>query len=273
MRNFFFLLALLFPVITFAQQPIYAIEEIEPTNYLITYSLLWQEDSTNANFIRQEDMLLFIGKETSKFTSLNDFSFDTIMRKVTTREEIQRMLSDLQNPLPFGAFNYQIFKQYPKEKLICIDHTLDGTFRYEEELSLFNWQLSGDTATIAGYKAQKATTNFGGRSWVAWFSADLPFNDGPYKFNGLPGLIVKVHDTRNHYVFELISVEKPAKELMIDYKIKAFIDTSKGKFFESKERLRTNIIDRVKKAGGDHKSQQRAASNMAKRNNPIELKW
>ena len=271
MRNFFFILALLFPIITFSQQS--NIEEIEPTNFLVTYSLLWQQDSTDANFIRQEDMLLFVGKSTSKFTGLNTFRYDTIMRQVSSREEIQSLLSDMKNPLPHSAFRYQFFKQYHKEKILCIEHTLDGTFRYEEKLSLFNWQLTGDIATIAGYKAQKATTDFGGRSWVAWFSADLPFNDGPYKFNGLPGLIVKVHDTRNHYVFELISVEKPAKELMIDYKIKDFIDTSKGKFFEAKERVRTNIINIAKKAGASHESQQRAAQNMAKRNNPIELKW
>lgn len=272
MRNFIFILVFSFPIIIFAQRSNYAIEEIEPSNFIVTYSLNWQQDSTDANFIRQEDMLLFIGKKTSKFTSLNYFRFDTIMRQVSSREEIQRLLSDLQNPLPSSAFHIQLFKQYQKEKLMCIEHTLDGTFKYEEKLNLFNWKLTGDTATISGYNAQKALCNFGGREWIAWFSPELPFNDGPYKFNGLPGLIVKIFDTHKHYEFELVSIEKPRQKLMIDYVKKDFIEATKHDFFRAKDASRVDIINRAKAAGLPSESQQKAARNMAKRNNPIELK-
>lgn len=56
---------------------------------------------------------------------------------------------------------------------------------------------------IGNYKAQKATTSFGGRNWNAWFTTDVPFQDGPYKFSGLPGLIVKVEDEAGDYSFDL----------------------------------------------------------------------
>jgi len=250
----------------------YPIIEIEATELIVTYSLKWQEDSLNSDFIRQENTLLFIGQNTSKFTSNNSYKFDTIMRKVSNWDEFDVLNSDRNNPLPMSAIFYSIFKTPSNGKLMCLEHTLDGMFRYEESLDLFNWQLTSDTATIAGYKAQKAITNFGGRKWVAWFSPELPINDGPYKFNGLPGLILKISDTQNHYVFDFISIEKPTEKLMIDYIKKDFIKTTKQKFFRSKDYFREDIINRVQEKGASSDAQQRAARNAKKRNNPLELK-
>ena len=56
---------------------------------------------------------------------------------------------------------------------------------------------------IGKYKTQKATAEFGGRSWIAWFSQELPFQDGPYKFYGLPGLIVHVEDNTGSHIMAL----------------------------------------------------------------------
>lgn len=250
----------------------YPIIEIEEAQLLATYSLKWQEDSLDSNFIRQEDMLLFIGKNTSKFTSNDNYRLDTITRKIKSWNEFKVIAYDRTNPLPHSAIRYRIFKNYPLGKLTCLDHTLDGTFKYEEALDFFNWQLTGDTATISGYNAQKALCSFGGREWIAWFSPELPFNDGPFKFNGLPGLIVKIFDTQMHYEFELVSIEKPFKKLMIDYVKKDFIEATKQEFFRAKDASRVDIINRAKAAGLPSESQQRAARNMKKRNNPLELK-
>ena len=47
---------------------------------------------------------------------------------------------------------------------------------------MFEWTIAGDTASISGYNVQKATTHFGGRDWIAWFTPEIPYRDGPYKF-------------------------------------------------------------------------------------------
>ncbi|RLD38705.1 MAG: hypothetical protein DRI74_02980, partial [Bacteroidetes bacterium] len=87
-----------------------------------------------------------------------------------------------------------------------------------------------------------------------------------------PGLIVKISDSRNHYVFEFISIKKPYKGLMIDYVEKDFIKATKQDFFRAKDAFRDDIINRAKSAGLNSEMQQRAAKNMARLNNPIELK-
>lgn len=73
---------------------------------------------------------------------------------------------------------------------------------------LFDWKITHENKTEKGYKLQKATTVFGGRIWTAWFTQDIPIPEGPYKFSGLPGLIVELYDSRNHYHYILTKVNK-----------------------------------------------------------------
>ncbi|MCL1654208.1 GLPGLI family protein [Elizabethkingia miricola] len=72
----------------------------------------------------------------------------------------------------------------------------------------FIWHITNEKGKILSYPVQKATTDFGGRKWTAWFSTSLPFSDGPYKFSGLPGLILKITDSSNSHNYELVSIEK-----------------------------------------------------------------
>ncbi|MEL1244715.1 GLPGLI family protein [Flavobacterium sp. DGU11] len=66
-----------------------------------------------------------------------------------------------------------------------------------------NWNITGDTKKIAGYNCIKATTVFRGREWVAWFAPDIALPFGPWKFHGLPGLILEVYDITNRYTYKL----------------------------------------------------------------------
>jgi hypothetical protein len=70
------------------------------------------------------------------------------------------------------------------------------------------WKILPETMKIGEFNTQKATTEMYGRKWIAWFSTDLPFQDGPYKFHGLPGLIVKVEDITKSHIIELKGVKK-----------------------------------------------------------------
>lgn len=79
---------------------------------------------------------------------------------------------------------------------------------YSEPYPLQQWTIGTDTLTICGYICQKATCTFSGRDFIAWFAPDIPVNNGPWKFGGLPGLILKVYDTERLYVFECIKVEQ-----------------------------------------------------------------
>lgn len=61
---------------------------------------------------------------------------------------------------------------------------------------------------IDKYNCQKATTKKYGRTWYAYFTEDIPFQFGPYKFNNLPGLILEAYDEKQDYVFSIYSFRK-----------------------------------------------------------------
>lgn len=103
----------------------------------------------------------------------------------------------------------QLFKKRRTGEIITIDRADNAPQKYKcaETISAQQWNISTDTLTVLGYICQKATTEFRGRNYEAWFSPDIPVNDGPWKFYGLPGLIMKVSDSENLFSFELIGLE------------------------------------------------------------------
>ncbi|MEZ5147549.1 MAG: GLPGLI family protein [Bacteroidales bacterium] len=132
----------------------YSYLSLDTSNLRCTYSLTFAEDSTNTERTRTVDMYLFFGKNINLFISLNKFRSDTIMRKIKNSSQLQELMLDRNRPFP--KILYTIYKNYPTGKLTFIEHTLDGTFKYEEELNKFNWQLTGDTATILPKSVGKA---------------------------------------------------------------------------------------------------------------------
>ena len=77
---------------------------------------------------------------------------------------------------------------------------------YTEPTGMQKWTVGTETQLILGHKCQKATCNWRGRNFVAWFASDIPVRLGPWKFNGLPGLILKVYDTEKLYIYEAVSL-------------------------------------------------------------------
>lgn len=67
----------------------------------------------------------------------------------------------------------------------------------------FKWTLHNDKKQTDGKILHKATIHYGGRDWVAWYNMEVPLQEGPYVFAGLPGLIEQVYDTDNIHSFTL----------------------------------------------------------------------
>lgn len=80
--------------------------------------------------------------------------------------------------------------------------------RYEEKPAEFKWILLPETDSLLGYVCQKAEMDFKGRHYMAWYSPDIALNAGPYKFGGLPGLILKIEDTSGDYRWEMEGIER-----------------------------------------------------------------
>ena len=68
----------------------------------------------------------------------------------------------------------------------------ENKYLVEEEIPTMEWTIGEDSVqTILGYECHKATTKFRGREWNVWFTEEIPVSLGPWKLNGLPGIILQ----------------------------------------------------------------------------------
>lgn len=64
------------------------------------------------------------------------------------------------------------------------------------------WKITNETTNILGYTCRKATLENNNEAKIdAWFAVDLPFPFGPYKFNSLPGLVLKVETNNGLFTY------------------------------------------------------------------------
>lgn len=150
---------------------------------------------------------LDITKEKSIYQDFTVSAQDSIIKLEVEEMQKTKAWKDLSKSIRLPKFTYKIYKKYPEMTSSYMDRISKNNFVYDEDIKL-NWKILTDKEKIAGYNAQKATTEFGGRQWTAWFTTDLPFQDGPYKFSGLPGLIVKVEDADKNYSWVLSGNKK-----------------------------------------------------------------
>lgn len=150
--------------------------------------------------------ILDITKDKSLYRDYTLVAQDSIMKIAVEEMQKSGVFKDISKLMTMPKFGFKIEKEYPGMKETYSDKISSGftpmQIGYNEEPK-FNWQISGEKEKIGDYNTQKATTEYGGRKWTAWFSADIPFQDGPYKFDGLPGLIVKVEDAAKNYSWVL----------------------------------------------------------------------
>ena len=83
-----------------------------------------------------------------------------------------------------------------------------------ESLEKPNWVITDETDIILGFPCIKATTNFRGREWIAFFTPDIPIQEGPWKLYGLPGLILKAYDSKRHYFYEAKDINSKSPGLV-----------------------------------------------------------
>lgn len=188
------------------------------------YELQFKMDSTSKNF-EKINVVLDVNPTDVKYyeyayleaDSINNANHNYEYQYGGHFESIKRKRNSFKN------MNYEL-----------IGHDM-YSFPTEDQI---NWKLSNDTKKVGEYTLQKATAQFGGRSWTAWFNNDINLSEGPYKFRGLPGLIFQIEDSEQNFIFNLVK----SKNLKNTYNTTGFIET----FFGQKP-LQTSEKIRIKK--------------------------
>lgn len=196
MKTSLLLLLTLFSVMSFSQ------------NQRILYEYTFKLDSTERSNTEKEMMVLDIGKEGSHFYSYQKFVNDSLMeaeiKKSAAAKSTHIDLSKIKNTSRIGS---RVTKKYPGFETTLHTSVAGDPFSIAEQ-RMIQWKIWPDTKNIGGFKAQKATSELGGRKWTGWFTDEIQIQDGPYKFSGLPGLILEVEDEKGDHVFRFAGSSK-----------------------------------------------------------------
>lgn len=125
--------------------------------------------------------------------------------------------------------------------------------------------------TVNNLLCQKATIVFGNRYWEAWFAVDLPIGDGPYKFCGLPGLIVAIADSTGSWAFKLVEIEN-VLPFELDLKFLENSTVSDKKSFYMRKRYYRDNLAQVSEAAGHIAFPTEESRQGAYRSNKIQAK-
>ena len=181
---------------------------ISAQNNRVIYEYKYASDSTKIDSLKTEWMYLDINKKGSKYYSKSAFESDSIINESIKKQMASGMKSiSVSRNRQGGEVSYEVEKTYPDYKISLITNIGNDTYKVSEDRPI-NWNISTEKKKIREFQSQKATTHFAGRNWIAWFTTDVPIQDGPYKFSGLPGLIVEIADEKNSHKIELKGLKK-----------------------------------------------------------------
>ncbi|QBO59565.1 GLPGLI family protein [Chryseobacterium salivictor] len=171
------------------------------------YEYKFITDSTQSNIISQEVMFLDITKNESSFYSYQKYHSDSILL-----EDNKRRVFSM--PPNVNFINFRVLKKDNNNLIQTVTNVGGNTFIVSDNHHL-NWKILNETDSILNYNVNKAEVLFGGRRWIAWFTSDIPFSDGPYKFHGLPGLILQIEDVTKSHCFRIVGIKNIDK--IIEY--------------------------------------------------------
>lgn len=208
-----------------------------------TYRLKYQPTKVDDKQ-KQEDMLLFISPDFTKFLSVGKHKKDSLLRN---KKDASSSFSQVLRNLPKTEFDYVIINELDDSKIVYHQKILKDNFSYEESPAL-NWEINKEKKTVSGYSCQKAITNYGGRKYTAWFTSEIPISSGPYKFGGLPGLIIEISDKDNDYNFKLIKLKKLDGSILLENDSNT-IKTEKDIFLKVLKEYEENPFKKMEQSG------------------------
>ena len=172
----------------------------DTAHYKVVYVHIANDRVLDEQDVKYE--MLSIGDKIITYGGHGTYQIDSIFSTyevLPSKEECRKIIRECE-PIP-----QSITIDPEKGILTYYGYLFLNHYRYFEPIPHIEWELTDDTEEIMGHKCHKATARWRGREWNAWYS-DIPINAGPWKFQGLPGLILKVEDTAgDHSIYAIDS--------------------------------------------------------------------
>ena len=185
------------------------IKDKEPAILEVHYIKTWVAD-TLENRSYTDPMTLRIGKTSAMFYPTKMMWADSLLQ---TDYALYEKLHREMNPpgqseyKPLGGMEREyLFRNINDGETMVYRKIAGDAYSYTESTEMPTWQIQSETKEVMGYSCQLASCDFRGRTWHAWFSPDIPINEGPWKLFGLPGLVLEAYDSKKHYAYKAIGL-------------------------------------------------------------------
>lgn len=178
-------------------------------NFLVEYKYNFTNDSLNKSDVKTDEFVMRIHPDGYVFLPKSIFRMDTIPGDITQYMKngvIQ--ISEMYKQEGYIHHWLRLFYNKSKNNYLIQANVSFTRIDFEDNIPSINWKLVNEEKNINGYKAKKALTNLFGRNWEAWYTEEIPISYGPYKFHGLPGLILEIKDSENYFDFQFVSLTK-----------------------------------------------------------------
>lgn len=208
-------------------------ELLDTTQFVVSYRMLYRQRPENEH--PMEDLLLLqIGRNVTKFYSYKTWQTDSLVR-VTPPEQVMANLGSFHGGVQDVLFRNAAAGRLTHTDQIGMDHLL-----YTEPLPAIDWELTDGERTILGYACRRARCTFRGRSYEAWYAPEIAVSGGPWKFGGLPGLILAVKDDAGVLDLEATGMEQRVNPIrMTD---RNYMKTNRKKYLELKQKVMTDPV-------------------------------
>ncbi|MDR2207083.1 MAG: GLPGLI family protein [Flavobacteriaceae bacterium] len=195
-------------------------------SYRFYYELRYAPDSTQKEIKKTELYILDYDTQTNEslFYSNSHIKNDSINKRLSSMMNLSSITVNM------GDFKDSYINEIieKKDSEYNIYSIIDGDFfTYKQDIDI-KWKIENEKLEILEYECISAETDFGGRKWKAYYTADLPFASGPYKFGGLPGLILKISDEDKDFEFTIAGINKI--ENSTSFNFSKYIPTNENKY-------------------------------------------
>src|SRR5690606_22848183 len=199
----------------------------DPVKAVITYAFSHLRDTSRGSQPYTENMNLILGTRSSLYKSGDKVEIDSIV-DANYKASGYKVMS----AIPYTK--EQIDMDYIEQKLVIYDRFFED-YQMKDDWPVIDWEIQDETSVISGLNCQKAIGKWKGRTYIAWFSSELPYRAGPWKLNGLPGLIIEAYDTDREVIFNFAGFRTVPKDTVDIQPPSKAITTTKMEFNRMKE--------------------------------------
>lgn len=203
----------------------------------VIYEFKHMRDTGRRDIYHTEEMGLLVSKTSSFYYSFTGKRQEEKMQAKAAEAEASGS-NEIDLGLWRATTNESIYLFKKNRALYKLVNYKGNSYLIKEPFPALSWHIGRETKKIKNHLCQSATTRFGGRKYTAWFTTDIPLGFGPWKLQGLPGLILEAEDGKGEVKFKCISVNENGSFGKIALPANS-ISTTQSAFDRMKEGMKT----------------------------------